>query len=360
MHVVHVETGRHLYGGAQQVLYLVRGLESRGVTNTIVCPPGSDLAAAALAEGLVVCELPCHGDFDIVFAHRLSDLLDRLMPTLVHAHSRRGADVFSARAAGRVPAVVSRRVDSVDPRLVAQFRYRRYRKIIAISDNVAASLRASGVDEHRIGIIRGAVDVSALSLRVPRDQWLDEFDLDEGNATIAMVSQFIERKGHDTAIEVLDRLRQTHPQVRLLLFGKGPLERSVRERVAATGLQEFVRFAGFRADLDALLGHADILLHPATREGLGVAMLKAAGAAVPVVAFNVAGAAEAVRDAETGILVSSGDVSALLLALTQLIERPAARQQLGVAGLERMCKEFSVDEMINQHIRLYESLLHDE
>ena len=69
-------------------------------------------------------------------------------------------------------------------------------------------------------------------------------------------------------------------------------------------MHEQVRFAGFRLDLDRLLGHADILLHPASREGLGVVMLKAAAAGLPVLAFDTAGAREAVERDTSGVLVA--------------------------------------------------------
>ena len=90
--------------------------------------------------------------------------------------------------------------------------------------------------------------------------------------------------------------------------------------------QSAARFAGFRDDLDDMLGCADILVHPASREGLGVAMLKGAAAGLPVVAFAVAGAKEAVVHDETGLLVTPGSVQGLLHAISELIENPKRRQ----------------------------------
>jgi len=359
MRIVHVETGRHLYGGAQQVLYLLRGLTRRGIDCVLVCPPDSAISGAAAASGLTTREIACRGDADLAFGVRLRRLLRGGGPDLVHAHSRRAADTMSARAAGSVPAVLTRRVDTVEPPWLARFRTAGYRRVIAISEHVARRLEASGVERGRITVIRSAVDVDAFPVTPDRDRWRREFDLSDTDVSVVMVAQFIGRKGHRYAIEALAGMVESCPGVRLLLFGQGPLQSSLRSDVARAGLGDHVRFAGFRPDLDSLLGNADVLLHPATDEGLGVAMLKAAAAGVPVVAFDVAGAKEAVVNNETGLLVPAGDVPALLRALMTLVENPELRRQLGERGRSRMRQEFTTEHMVDQHVRLYESLLRE-
>ena len=65
MHVLHLETGRHLYGGPRQVIELMRGLEARGVQSTLACPTGSAIAAAAAGAGLTVVTHELGGDLDV-------------------------------------------------------------------------------------------------------------------------------------------------------------------------------------------------------------------------------------------------------------------------------------------------------
>ena len=120
-----------------------------------------------------------------------------------------------------------------------------------------------------------------------------------------------------------------------------------------------MRFAGFRDDLDELIGGVDILAHPALAEGLGVVTLKASAAGVPVVGFEAGGLPEAVIDGETGLLVPAEDTAALTDALDRLLADDALRQQLGAAGRKRMQNEFSIDTMTAKHIALYESVLND-
>ena len=100
-----------------------------------------------------------------------------------------------------------------------------------------------------------------------------------------------------------------------------------------------------------------MFIHPALAEGLGVAALKAAAAAVPVVGFSAGGLVEAVADGETGILVAPEDVAALGSAIATLADDPELRQRFGKAGRERMQNEFSVVTMAEKHVELYESLI---
>ena len=359
MKVVHVETGRHLYGGAQQVIYLVRGLQNRGVDSTIVCPPGSAVDAAARRKDLSVHNIHCGGDLDIAFMFRLRKHLETARPDVVHCHSRRGADFLGGQAArlARIPAVISRRVDSRENRYLAKLRYAPFGKIIAISDNVAATLRDSSVDTNRVDIIRSAVASEAVADQSDGKARLQEFGLEENDIVAFIVAQFIERKGHRYMLQAMPRLCRAYPNFRLLLFGRGPLETELRELVAQLGVGDHVQFAGFRDDVDQLLRDADMLIHPALQEGLGVAMLKAAAAGLPVVAFDVAGAKEAVVPNQTGLLVKPADANGLLQAVTQLIENPSLQSELGLAGQARMRESFSIDEMAEKHIAIYKSMM---
>ena len=361
MKIVHVETGRHLYGGAQQVLWLVEGLAACDVEGLLVCPPGSGLDKMARDRGVRVINLPCNGDLDFKFAWRLRQLLLAEKPDVVHCHSRRGADFLGGQAArmAGVPAVLSRRVDNPDASFIARLRYRPFQRIIAISANVALSLHESGLNPDRVTIIRSAVNLDDIDGTPDCEAFREAFAIDTGDFVIAVVAQLIPRKGHRFLFDVIPNLRDTHPGIRVVVFGSGSGEADLRALAAQLNLGGTVQFAGFRDDLDSYLGCFDLLVHPATLEGLGVAMLKAAAAAMPVVAFDVAGAREAVIHGKTGVLVPAGDVRTLQKAIALMIEEPEMRQELGQAGRQRMREEFSIDAMVESHIELYGSLLND-
>lgn len=359
MKILHVETGRHLYGGPQQVIYLVRALVERGHESILVCPPGSGIDHAARKAGFPVQNLFCAGDLDLPFAYRLTQYLKDLKPDLVHCHSRRGADMLGGMAASfaEIPAVVSRRVDNAEMRLMAALRYRPFRKIIAISETIARVLREHGVDDDRIEVIRSAVDTEQLAQPVDCTAVRADFAVPDDACVVAAAGQLIPRKGHRYLLQAVADLRHRYPKLRLVIFGEGYLNNQLRAQAASLGLGDVVQFAGFRNDLDDFMGCIDIFAHPALAEGLGVATLKAAAAAVPVVGFAAGGLPEAVIDGETGLLVPPEDTDALAAALASLIDDAGRRKALGAAGQDRMQKEFSIATMADKHVNLYEAVL---
>jgi glycosyltransferase involved in cell wall biosynthesis len=176
---------------------------------------------------------------------------------------------------------------------------------------------------------------------------------------VGVVAQLIPRKGHRFLIEALSPLVQRYPGLRVLFFGQGLEEGDLRRRIAGAGLGDRVLFAGFRSDLDRILPCLDLLVHPATLEGLGVSLLQAASAAVPIIASDAGGIPEAVRDGVNGLLVPPGDVSALGVALDRLLGNADLRRRLGEGGRAMMRREFSIDAMVEGNLAVYRELLRD-
>ena len=359
MKILHVETGRHLYGGPQQVIYLATALREMGHDNLIVCPPGSGIDNAARRAAIPVRNLFCAGDLDLPFAYRLAQFIRETRPDIVHCHSRRGADVLGGLAASfaDVPAVVSRRVDNTEMRLVAALRYRPFRKVIAISEAIARELRARGVEEDRLAIIRSAVDVGRFERDCDCAAFRSEYGIPKDAKIIAAAGQLIPRKGHRHLLQAAADLGDAHGEFRVLIFGEGYLHNQLQAQTEALGLTDVVTLAGFRDDLDDYVGCFDILAHPALAEGLGVAALKAAAAGVPVVGFEAGGLVEAVANGETGLLVAPEDGGALRDALAALLDDATLRERLGQAGKKRMQSEFSIATMAKKHEALYESVI---
>ncbi len=240
---------------------------------------------------------------------------------------------------------------------MARLRYQPFRKIVAISKNIAVILTANGLDPNRLSVIRDAVDVGSINTEPAQGILEREFGIAAGTFSIAVVAQLISRKGHRLLLDVLPGLCESHPPIKVVFLGSGPDERKLKALVQKLRLGAVVSFAGFRHDLDDYLAAFDLLVHPAEKEGLGVAMLKAAAAALPVIAFDVAGAKEAVAHAKTGVLVSPGDLAALQGAIEVMIDEPGMRHELGHAGRQRMQDDFSISTMVEGHIELYDRLL---
>jgi glycosyltransferase involved in cell wall biosynthesis len=366
MIVVHVEAGTHLYGGAVQVLQLLRGLRKVGAAgdrHVLVCPSGSAIAAAAQEAADKVYAIPMRGDADIRMRGRVRRVLRAEHADLVHVHSRRGADIWAGLAARRerVPAILSRRVDNPEKRWLVKFKYGLYRRVITISQGIRQVLiEQAGVAPRKIVCVPSAVDTGRFRPLSAADEraWFErEFGLRQGELAVGMLAQFIERKGHRVLIEALPSVLQRAPNTRMLLFGQGPLVEDTRRLCAERGLNERVLFAGFRNDMEKILPCLDLVVHPALMEGLGVSLLEAAACAVPIIASNAGGMPEIVRDRSNGRLVAPGDSGALAAAMIELLTDAELRQRCGAQGRRLVEAEFSVSAMVAGNYGVYQEVL---
>ena len=361
MRIMHVEAGRHLYGGARQVCYLVEGLAAEGFENILVCARGSEIAGAV--RGATVVELPMGGDLDVFWAGPLRKLIRAHAPDVVHVHSRRGADLVGGRGARRagVPAVLTRRVDNREPAWWARLKYRPYSVVAAISSAVELELVDHvGLDRGRVVRVASAVDAGRYRPGSSARMRLTEtFGIPPESTVVGVIAQLIPRKGHALLLDSLPEVIVRHPEVRVLLFGRGPLERSLRERIAARSLSDRVQLTGFRNDLAELLPGLDLLVHPALREGLGVAVLEAMSAGVAVVASDAGGIPDIVEHERSGLLFAAGDSGGLCEAMLRTLGDEALRRRLALAGRKRVESRFSVERMSRRYVEVYNRVLSD-
>ena len=359
MRIMHVESGRYLYGGARQVCYLIEGLEAEGFENLLVCARGSEIAGAA--RGATVVELPMGGDLDVFWAGPLWKLIEAHAPDILHVHSRRGADLVGGRCARRagVPAVLTRRVDNREPAWWARLKYRPYSLVAAISSAVESELVDHvGLDPARVVRIASAVDSERYRPEsAARARLAEAFGIPTAAIVVGVVAQLIPRKGHALLLDCMPEMIARHPEVRLLCFGRGPRERALSRQIAERGLGDHVRLAGFSDDLAELMPGLDLLVHPALREGLGVAVLEAMSAGVPVVASDAGGIPDIIEHERSGLLFAAGDPHALRGGVMRMLGDEALRLRLARAGRERVNARFSVRRMSRCYAEVYNRVL---
>lgn len=358
MHILHIETGKHLYGGALQVLYLIEGLSKMGCQNTLVCPKGSAIGQQAMPFAMV-CELPMRGEIDPGFLLRLLRIIRKESPQLVHVHSRRGADLWGGIAAklSRVKAVITRRVDNREIPLIARAKYGLYDRVITISYEIRRVLISEGVPARKLVCVRSAVDYRRYEKDCERTWFFKEFSLNPENRAIGVIAQLIPRKGHRYLIQAAPKILENCPEARFIFFGQGPLKRQLESLCTEKDLGGKIYFAGFRRDLERILPCLDMVVHPATMEGLGVALLQAAAAGVPILATKAGGIPEIVKHGQNGYLLPVGDVDGIAEAVISLLKDPAKTMSFGQAGREMVISRFSVDAMVGGNLRVYTQVL---
>jgi glycosyltransferase involved in cell wall biosynthesis len=184
-----------------------------------------------------------------------------------------------------------------------------------------------------------------------------------------MAARLTRFKGAHFFIEAAAQLRARHPEVRFVVVGPGvspggdaresddPYVTGLGQRVHALGLADRLIFAGYRADMPAVLQDVTVSVQPSTSEGMSNAVIEAMAAGRPVVATDVGGMSDLVIDNVTGLLVPGEDVEALAAAIDRLLTDPALAASLGAEAQRTVRDRFSTPRMIARTEALYLDLL---
>ena len=157
MRVLHIEGGRNLYGGSTQVVYLVKGLEKKGIENTVLCHEDNTLQEKLDGSAEIVTT-SYRGELDIRIFFQIIKLIISKQPDLIHIHSRRGVDFYGglARFLLRKTCLLTRRVDNKERFSLFKIKY-FLQKIIAISDEIKNILVTEGLPENKVITVKSTI-----------------------------------------------------------------------------------------------------------------------------------------------------------------------------------------------------------
>jgi glycosyltransferase involved in cell wall biosynthesis len=150
------------------------------------------------------------------------------------------------------------------------------------------------------------------------------------------------------------------PEVEFLLVGDGPLRPGLEAMAAELGITDRVKFAGERHDISAILSSVDVSVLISSSESLSNVILESMAAGVPVVATNVGGNPELVKDGETGMLVPLGNEDRLVEVLLRLVQNGDLRLHCAQRAREFSRSSFHIDVICRRYEDLYLSLLKEK
>lgn len=278
-------------------------------------------------------------------------------PSVVHAHDWIGAraarilaDRVGARLVltlhatefGRRQGRIGPEVDDGQPAAVHALE----REAVAAADAVIVCSEAMrvevsdtlGADPSRVQVVPNAVDAAAwragpAAVRAARRHWLGP-DPPSLGPLIAAAGRIEWDKGFSTLIRALPDLRRVHPQVRLVLAGRGSDTARLVALAADLGVTDLLALPGWlhRRDLAALYAAADVVVVPSRYEPSGLVAREAQAAGATVISTRTGGLVETVTDGVTGVLIEVGDVHGLRDTIYLLAAQPARARRLGQAG----------------------------
>jgi glycosyltransferase involved in cell wall biosynthesis len=287
----------------------------------------------------------------------------------VHANTTRAA--ISAVAARRIggPPVVAHIRDWVPPGRAATMTLGFVAGGAALTlanSRFAAGQLAGGT----VRVVHNPVDDRAFAPGlVDRVQARRRLGLADQDEVLAVIAQLTPWKGQAEAVEMARLLRDTRPNLRLLLVGSAKFTapgtrydnaayaREIERRIGEAGLDSHVRLLGEREDVPAIMAALDLLLVPSWREAFGRVAAEAMAVGVPVLATDVGGPAEIVRNGVDGLLLAPREPERWAAAAAALLDDDERRGAMGRAGAARAREAFGVDGHVRRVREAYAEAL---
>ena len=281
---------------------------------------------------------------------------------LVHGNtsaSRRS--IVQAAIAARIPYVQHVRNLVTDP--ANAYGYRAAARIICNSDATAEVFRQHPPFRDKTITVYNAVDLSRYDGETQTRR--GELGFGAARPVVGFVGQIVPRKGVTNFVAAMAHVVRQVPDAMGVIVGCAPPDETAYEAECRTmsrtlGLDQHLRFVGYRRDVPAYMRTFDVFALPTRAEPFGKVVIEAMAAGCPVVATRVGGIPEIITSDDLGTLIAPDDPAALATAITQYLTDADRRRRVGARGAASVRARFGMAAMLDQLQSLYDRVLAGE
>jgi glycosyltransferase involved in cell wall biosynthesis len=359
--VLHLLESLPVGGAEDLVAAIVRGLDPERFAAGVACigfpgPVGAELYAAGYPVSYLGLDLKRTSAWRLVAD--LRRLLQEQRPDILHTH------LYHPNLYGRLaalglglPGVVAAVHNSYN-RVKIHRRLWNYllgwasdRVLVGSAQVLNDVRRFDGVPASRLLLMPYGIRLAELETRLSRAEARQTLQV--SGFVLGAVGRLEEQKGHTHLLKALAQVRREIPAAILVLVGDGRRREALERQAQELGVVDRVRFLGTRRDLPLIYRALDLFVQPSLWEGLPLALLKAMGVGLPVLATRVSGVQDVVADGVNGCLVDPGDPEALALALVELYRQPETRARLGASAHLTIRDNYSLEAMLTELEKVY-------
>lgn len=375
-------------GGIEKHMHgLSRELVRQGVDVTIVTARVLEAPEYEEIDGAKVHRIPCYQVkvpglypppmiISPSFVRELKRLDDEYGFDVIHLHNRFFIDYDMSALYARFkkkpfvmtihnprPAGISRSIDffgqSYD-RLIGKWPFVMADRIISVSEWSRDDIGMYGIDKEKIIPIHNGIDASEFNCSGGRDV-REKYGIGD-SPMLLYVGRMVAQKGLSYLVDAMPGILKRHPDVKLLMIGKGNVLDDIRARVSALGIEKSVIFPGFVPEdmLKEAYCTCDIFVLPSIVEPFGMVLVEAMACKKPVVAASVGGVPEIVDDGKSGWLVPPRDPVAIAEKVNAMLDDKCMMRHMGDRGREIVEQKFDWRLIAAKTKKVYEGVLEEK
>ncbi|MDI6603932.1 MAG: glycosyltransferase family 4 protein [Thermoanaerobacteraceae bacterium] len=302
---------------------------------------------------------------DIYSIMELKHAIKVFAPDIVHIHGAKASLVGRIACMGKKCKIVVTvhnfpGYDKMHPLkrdvylFINKYLNKRTSQFIAVSDALKNEIiKYEGIEENQIKTIYNCIDNSTYKINSTLNL-RKEYNLPAESLIVGSVARLIPSKGIQDLVNAANLLRDIN-NLYFIVAGDGPMMTELKKMVNYHKLENFI-FTGFRDDIPDFLRNLDIFVLPSHQEGFGLSIIEAMFQGKPVIATNVGGIPEILKNSSYGIIINSGDVNALSKYIKKLVNDSELRKKLSQFGKEYVINKFSCEKMYREIDSIYENL----
>ena len=362
MRILEITDAKGWSGGAQQALFLSRGLKEKGHDVILACWNDSEIKKRAIDERIPVATVKMRQEYDVFAILELKRIIEKHKIDIVHAHHPKAHSLgLAASVLSKVPVFLFTRrvVFPIRKSLFSQIKYKSKRidKIIAVSKGVKTILVEYGIAHKRIEVIYSSTDLARFNSKINPGKIKEEFNIPDDFSVVGLIGNFSYYKGHTFFLEAIPLILKQIPKTKFILAGRDTDKEELKNLVVKLGISQNTILAGFRRDVPEILAVTDLTVNTSLQEGFAGTIRESLAMAKPVVATNIGGNPEMVLNNKNGLLIPPKDAGALAEGVIKLLSNKEILRKLGEEGCRLVKEKFSVETMVTRTEKLYENLL---
>jgi len=205
----------------------------------------------------------------------------------------------------------------------------------------------------------GKTEVVPFGVPIPADQAEDTVKAEDAPITVVFAKLYLPNYAPDVVIRAFARAQKEIPRLRLAMLGGGEMHHELQILADTLNVTAAVTIHGWKEPEEAqrIIRLGDIFVMPSYLESFGVAAVEAASYGLPVIASNVGGVPEIVRDGDTGILIPPGDEARLAQAIRRLATDEKLRYSMGDAGRRLVAEKYDFEKCLDKMEAIYRKVL---